>query len=127
MKKLIADKDLLKESFQAIAYFVFIAGLLKLAIPSVSEEPLIYKLFFVSVIVLLSVLATFYAVFHVGGSITKLYFPDFKIPFVDPGYTLTSLTQILPTLMRKDYLLWLLLGLPYYLIGLEIVKYGFKV
>ncbi|MBO1926018.1 hypothetical protein J3998_00380 [Thiomicrorhabdus sp. 6S2-11] len=126
MKKFIANKDLLKDFFQAITYFVFIAGLLKLAMPSLNSEPLTYKLLFISIIILLSVLATFYAMFHVSGSITKLYFPDFKIPFVDPEFKPTPLKQAFKTLKRADYALWLFLGVPYYLIGLQIIQYGFN-
>ncbi len=35
MREFLKDKDLLKDSFQALAYFVFLAGGIKLALPDI--------------------------------------------------------------------------------------------
>ena len=126
MKKFIANKDLLKDSFQAIAYFVFIAGLLKLAMPSLKNDPLLYIILFLTIIIILTVLASFFAIFHVSGEITKLYFPEFKIPLVDPQFEPTPLKDSFKTLKRYDSLVWLSLSIPYYILGIQIIQYGFN-
>ena len=123
MKKLISNKEVLKDAFQAIAYYVFIAGFLKLALPASVNEPIAYKIGLLFIALVLSVLATFYAMFHVGGSITKLYFPEFKTPIIDDAYQAPKVYELFK---RKDLPLWIALGLPYYLIGAEIVGYGLK-
>lgn len=123
MKRIIADKDLVKDCFQAIAYYVFIAGALKLVLPEFNEASISYKVGVFIIFLSLSVLATFYSMFHVSSSITKKFFPEFKTPIIDEDYEAPTVMGIFS---RKDLLLWIAVGFPYYIIGSEIVGYGFK-
>ncbi|WP_274015956.1 hypothetical protein [Vibrio parahaemolyticus] len=121
MREFLRDKDLIKDAFQALAYFVFLAGALKLALPEIQTGSVIYKVGVALILTLLSFLAVCYAMLHVSSEITKKYYPDFDPPIL--GNKKVPFKEVVSS---RCYWLWFAIGIPYYLVGIEIVKMGFN-
>ncbi|MDP4536684.1 hypothetical protein Q3O60_10825 [Alkalimonas collagenimarina] len=120
LRSFITNKDLVKDTFQAFAYFVFIAGIVKLSLPYVSIQPLYYKILYVTLFFIMTSLAMFFAIFHVCVPITKIKFPSFDA-FSNQQQNISFKTFI----TKKESWFWMLSGFPFYLIGIEIIKLGF--
>ncbi len=121
MREFLKDKDLLKDSFQALAYFVFLAGGIKLALPDIQAGSIIYKIPVILILFLLSFLAVCYALIHVSTEITRKYFPDFELPILGG-----KKVRFKDAIKSPCYWLWFGVGMPYYVIGIAIVKMGFN-
>jgi hypothetical protein len=81
--KFVRDKDLLKDFFTGIGYFVFIAGIARLAYPSIQGDSWWVQICaFVITISLLYVALLFWSV-HVARPIIQLYSPEFGLPELD--------------------------------------------
>ena len=119
MKDFLSNKDLLKDTFQALAYFVFIAGFVKLALPHVTEQGIAYKLLFIALLLSPTSLAMAFAILNVCGPITKIRYPDFKSP-IDKGKP----KPISKQLKEKATWFWIATGIPFYVLGGEIVQLG---
>ncbi len=124
MLKIIIDKDLMKDLFQSLSYFVFIAGLLKLARIGLETTTFYYKLSVVFVFLILSMLALFYCWLHVLPQVVKKYYSDTKVPFVDPYYKIPE--SFGEYFSRKGLVLWTLLCFLSFYLGVQITSFGFN-
>ncbi|WP_407332383.1 hypothetical protein [Enterovibrio sp. 27052020O] len=114
MFKVITDKDLVKDIFQSFAYFVFIAGLIKLSFPVAREDPLFYGTIIGITIGILFVAAAVFAMLHVVPGIVEKYYAEFRASKVEEG-----------SKDKRGYLLFGALCFPYLIIGLAIVHLGY--
>ncbi|RZM77117.1 hypothetical protein C3B51_17195 [Pseudoalteromonas rubra] len=123
MRKIVSDEALLKGLLQSLAYYMFIASLLKLMLTNTPPEAFTERLMILISFGLLSFLALIYSMVHVLGPIVKSYHPEFEIPFTEKGnqqpipITKLHLFPGMPT--------WILLVLANFLVGAYIMGLGF--
>ncbi|CAH0529092.1 hypothetical protein [Vibrio hippocampi] len=119
MKEFVKDKDLIKEAFQALAYFVFLVGVIKLASPEIHDSSILYRVGFLLVLWLLFFLAICYAMLHVSVEITKKYYPDFESPMF--GGKSVPFKQ---AIRSPSYWLWFGVSIPYGFMAWAIINLG---
>lgn len=121
MKKLILDKELSKDVLQGIGYYAFLAGLVRLCVPSVKAASFVAQLGFVLFLLWLIWFVSTYIMIHIVRPVVKLYHPEFTLPEVDPDHVYKSnwrqvlltksFAKLLVLYLASLYFGWLIVGI----------------
>ncbi len=117
MFKFVDNKDIIKDYFQGLAYFIFIAGLLKAASIYTDGKNIIYQWGVVIVFLYLLAMACFFSL-HTCEQMVRVYFPEFISP-IKSDYIAPTVREFLT---RKDLWLFIFYAIPYLIIGVEIIS-----
>lgn len=84
MLRFINNKDVFKECLQSLA-FIILSGALLNVTKAYLHESLSDFIAIIAIVTsaLLTMLCTLFAIVHSAGGITKLYYNDFKVPFIE--------------------------------------------
>lgn len=120
IKGILTNKDLMKDTFSGIGYFVFVAGISKVLMESAKQAEWYEKVSVVGMFLLLMGLAIVFWVLHVIRPIVQISWPEFGLPGID------SHAKPIPVLrMIKRFDIWVFLVLA--LLSIELGWYLVRV
>lgn len=105
---IISSKDLMKDIFAGMGYFVLAAGMTNAILAIVKPAPWFVKVSVTAFLVFSLWFAAIFWIMHVVRPVIQISWPEFKFPGIDPKAKRVRWSQLFG---RADFLVFLLMGL----------------